>query len=710
MSMGLRYWGEFRSVRGDLYRIEIRQEDGGVQLTPERIGFAYDEPATIEWNDVDKMEPVQGSCLTLTLDSDSDRRFLDLYTIEVGTIRADVYRNGQLYWSGMLDPELYEEPFSDKQNYDVSISFSDFAILDRKNWDGRGIFSILQVIDTCLAAAGFQYLELVKYISTKVSSTSSRALTLDEVCVIGENFYDEEGEPMTMREALEETLRPFALRLVQKNGRVYIYDLNAMHGQFAQKVIWSDVDANLEADEVYNNVKVTFSPYADGGLIDGTLEHDDVLPDQPEGKSGTLIRTDRKIDSPEGFRIVYGKESDDFGHIYAMNGARFFRIDPEFSGDKEAGVLWGFRTDNDWTLNAVKRPEAVDDGIMHAKSIIKTGRKYICQVPNPEKFRIKVTMEVLFDVRYNPFESKARKNEEGNWDRLQNWCNYGYIPIDLALCDKDGKSLYAYYNNDIRRSSTYTKFNCTWRKDRTPSDFYNHAGYAWLCYYDMGNRKSASGFGGWQTNKPIIGLFSDGLPSNFGYLGNGEYLPLPPSNGYLEMKVYDGVDQRDNDEGKSKNIYSLARWLMYKNPKVEIVKANGRDIDKEDIEDTAWLNKGAKESLEIDTLFGTMPEAVPSACGLLFNTTGIAYSQFHRGGHTDRLERLLIGTVYSQYASRKHILNGTAEIIPVFTVLTDASEPGQYLLLGEVQHLMQDESEVKMVQFDADNYEAIEYK
>ncbi|MEG0807661.1 MAG: hypothetical protein RR410_04840 [Alistipes sp.] len=711
MSQTLRYWGEFRSVKGDLYRVEILREDGGVQVTPERIGFAYDEPAEIEWSEVDKLEPVQGSCLTLTLDSDTDRRFLNLYTVEVGTIRADVYRNGLLYWSGLLDPELYEEPFSQKQDYDVSILFSDFAILDRKMWEGKGILSIRQVIDNCLKAAGFKYTDLVQHISTKLSANAIEVLTLDEVQIIGENFYDEEDEPMTMREVLEEVLRPFALRIVQKNGRIYIYDLNAIHTLATQRVVWSDVDASLEADCLYNNVKVTFSPYADGQLIDGSLDYDDILPNQPVGSSGELIRTDRKAESPEGFRIVCGTPREQVDTLAVGGGAVLFRIDPEYSGSKEAGVMWGYRPENDWRFNVATKPEIIDNSIFQAQTIIKTRRQYIGMVPHPQNYRIKVTMEVLFDVRYNPFESLARENEEGNWDRLQNWCNYGYVPIDLTLCNKEGKSLYSYFNNNIRCSSNYTNSNCLWYKDAMPSEIYNHSGHAWLCFYDTNNRKSASGFGGWQTNKPIIGWYADGLPSTFTHLNNGEYLPLPPINGYLEMKVYDGVHQFDNDSsGHIKDIWSRIRWLMYKNPKVEIVKANGRDIDKEDVEDVAWLNKSAKENLEINTIFGTMPDPVPSARGLLLKTDGSVHIEFSRAGHTDRLERLLIGTAYSQYAARKHLLTGTAEIIPTFTTLTDASEPGHYLLLAEVQHLLSDEGEIKMVQFSADDYESIEYK
>jgi hypothetical protein len=44
------------------------------------------------------------------------------------------------------------------------------------------------------------------------------------------------------------------------------------------------------------------------------------------------------------------------------------------------------------------------------------------------------------------------------------------------------------------------------------------------------------------------------------------------------------------------------------------------------------------------------------------------------------------------------------------SVLTDASTTGKFLLLSEVQDLMQDTSEIEMAEFVADNYEGIEYE
>ena len=97
------YKGGFYSVGGTLYEVEILKE-GYAGATTE-IAFGED-PLTIEWADVDKLEPVMSSSARIQLFSDSDRQFVGLYTVETGSVRMDLFREGALYWSGTIDTEL----------------------------------------------------------------------------------------------------------------------------------------------------------------------------------------------------------------------------------------------------------------------------------------------------------------------------------------------------------------------------------------------------------------------------------------------------------------------------------------------------------------------------------------------------------------------------------------------------------------------------
>lgn len=704
MAKTLKYWGEFVSSENTRYRVELLTEDTSV--IPQEVVFPYESAAEIEWNEVDKIEPVQGSCLSLSLLSKTDRQFLDLFSIEVGTIRADIYRNGLLYWSGTLDPELYEEPYSEKTDYGVTFTFSDFAILDRIPWEKKGICSIQEVLDICISNMGIQYNTVRQFISTSPAGKDHTAINFSELFVLGDNFFDEDDEPMTMRKVLDGILRPFALRMVQKNGELLIYDLNAL-SQLAKtkKIIWKVSDAALGTSEIYNNVKVIFSPYADTDLVNGSLHSDDVLPNA----QGNLYLVDNDFNNaPDGFRLATGTQEG--LPITLHNGAQFFRIASEYSGSDEAGVIWAHKGWNQLYYNSTfvnsDFPKVFYQNQVVTKPILSTRTAFLGYASiKRESFRLRICLEVLFDVRYNPFEPASGPNEEGNWGRLQDWCNFGYIPTMLYLKDAEGNILYHFENHGVMESNSYEHgASSHWVKGE------GKWGDMFLSYYDKGDRKSASGFGGWQKNRMSIGYYRGGLPKRWGVMEDGEFIDLPPIGGFLELHVGSGVHQFDYKR-QQKDIYSRARWLLYKNPTITLVNKNGTSLSPEDIEDTAWINKSAKEELKVETIIGTLGrERIPSARGLIFGQNYEAYNAFSRAGVTARLEHLLIGTIYSQYAKRHNTLSGTAELIATWGALRDGSSSGMYIVLSEIQDLVQDTSSVKMTEFTADCYDGIEYK
>ena len=150
--------------------------------------------------------------------------------------------------------------------------------------------------------------------------------------------------------------------------------------------------------------------------------------------------------------------------------------------------------------------------------------------------------------------------------------------------------------------------------------------------------------------------------------------------------------------------------MAYKDPKIELVGSDGKEAESEDLEDSAWIVKSAAEELSIDIVVGTPGSwALPTSRALLLDAEGKAVKELHRAGVTDRVERLLIGTIYSQYAVRRATLKGHCELLPEMSVLTDASDAGgEYIMLGETQDLAAEESEILCAQFGADDYKGIE--
>lgn len=697
MSMGLIYKGGFYSYADKLYDVYIYQE--GYSGSATNVGFT-DTPLTIEWAETDKLEPVQSSSAKLQLMSDTDRQFVGLYTIKAGSIRLDVYREGTLYWSGTLDPELYTEPFAYNDGYGVELTFSDFAILDRINFGGTGFKTIREIIEESVSATQISEMTVEEHISTKLFDGSSSNL-LDATSVQSQNFYDEDDEPMTVREVLEETLRPFALRIIQKAGAIHVYDLNALYNDMpAEAVTWDSDDSTLSVDTIYNNVSLKYSPYERTTMLEGTVDPDTVAGRQIT----TYFSTNAGSNDEIGFYTVL---SDSAKGLEKHANAKFYRIDPVYSGESEAGVAWTvetFASRNAGKYNSYVQDPSATTGEMLIKVPDTPFLTYI-GATGSDNYRLKISLKVLFDPRYNPFEEADTDNEEGNWKEQQDRANFAYVPIKLTLRDGNGNALYHYANNAVKNSESFANpgEKAYWKAGEAAW------GDAWLCWY-QGNRKNESGLGGWQTNKQIIGYYRNALPALFDKRGSGELIKLPPVSGYVEMQIGTGIPVYDYGKETKQSNYDQCRWLLYKEPKIEIVEKTGNGINTKDIEYKAWLNVDAEEGLNIDTVLGTMLSPSPAALGQLFDSSNYQVrSSYYRAGVTDLIEKLLIGTVYTQYATPHKTLSGTVELLNGFGTYTDKHEPGAYILLSETQDLRAEQSNVKMVQFEADNYQGIKY-
>lgn len=699
MAKSVRYYAEFKSREDDLYRIEILQD--GSYAAQEVVLAA--NPVTIDWGNVDKLEPVMSSSATLRLVSMTDRQFVDMYTVEATSIRLNIYRDGSLYWSGTLDTELFEEPYSMLDRYVTELTFSDFAPLSRLKWQMTGFATMREVVTECLSISGIEYSSIEEHISTKIEG--SVAELLDDAVLSMDNFYDEDGEAWSVREVLDETLRPFALRLKQKCGKIIIADINALAALTPQDVEWRGNNSTLGVEPTYNRAIINFSPYSETILFDGSFDHDETLKNNGDIYRGTPI--DVPGTTFTGFTIYSGKEitepTEEQGLILS-NGVRVFRMDAEEDGEDTAGVLWGYtpyENRNDWVGY---KPTTITTN----REIMQTPPVTLVSAENwSYAYNLSVSLEVLYDVRKNPYEDASGYNESGNWTNFNNWANYGWILSQLVLTGDDGKT-YSFDN-----SETFT--------DKPDANF---AGGDWiegsngrlyLQFYNPSNYKSQTGFGGWQSNKRSVGYKFGTLPANFSKYINQEKIPMPPVGGIISLKIFQGVMSYDNSDDvspKTDNVNNISRWLAYRGLKLSIVKASGKEIDAEDVVVSAWLNKAAENEISLDTYIGSMHSRVPMAKGVVLqqSNSNLPVKKFTRADITDTLENLLLGTLYSNYAGRKNTLEGTIQLVPTEQILSDKSSVNsRYLLLSERQDLQECFSEIKMAEIVEDSYTGIEY-
>ena len=706
----LRYYAEFYDAEGILYRVEIHQESE-TAYTPQEVVLAAD-PVMIEWNEVSKIDPLQGSGATLRLVSMTDRQFIDLYAVEPKAIRMDVYRAGALYWSGTLDTELYQEPYSFKERYITEVTFSDFGVLDRLLWEQHGWMTIGEVVNHCVEATGISYTVIDKYIATTVPSMSGTVMT--DCTISADNFYDEDGEAWSIKEVLEEVLRPFALQIRQKNGKVIITDTHSLSSVAPQQVEWRDSGTQLGVEPVYNRAKITYSPYSQAELFNGDFKEEDILPNAIQGK---II--DYKIPLPDtdytGFVLRVGEKITEPTEVQGLtvhNQTRLFRTMPENSGSENAGVLWGYRTQSDvWVGNAPVNANAWI-GIDSWKPLMQTPRLPIRN--GSGYYNIKVSLDTLFDPRRNPFESGSY-NYDDVWEEFRTKINFFAVQCSLVLYASDGK-VYSYDNSDLWNFLVGDSVNFQQQYFANSGKWVEGAGgVLLLTYYNETDRKKDTGIGGWATNKQNVGRWTGEIPKNITLNIDGEKIPAPNKIGDIQLTVYRGarfLSSNLNDVDQFNYASQVLRWQLYKDLRIEVVTQSGKSIDVEEIEVSAWINKDAKEEIDIDTYIGSMITRTPMACGAILRTDmSDAITSFTRAGVTDSLEKLLVGTVYSNYAARKNTLEGTIKLLPESLVLSDNSDVnGRYVILSSNENLQQATAEVRIAEFSADEYSDIEYE
>ena len=731
MEKQLRYQGEFFSVAGVLWRVEIWQDADVPYPAVAELRFPSESPLIFEWAETDKLEPVQGSAATLEIVSKVDRQYKDLYTVEAGSIRMDAYRNDVLYWSGTLDTETYEEPFSYENEYEVKLTFSDFALLDRMNFSLRGTRSISSLIDYFISETKINYQRFERFISTTCKSVSGEML--DAVGISCENFYDEEGVPLTMREVLEEILRPFALRLIQREGKLFIYDLNAIQTVLKpEQICWESDDAVLGVDKIYKNVTLTFSPYPQKNLYSSTLTEKML----DEGAERYYVAKDLSkspfIDNNIGFMIDLKKTAGVSEELeIRTDKAMLFRIIPVFSGSEAFGIASRVRNVYKTPLTIVTETPIDTSGsdygaswlfkVQRTLSLPETHVVFNFSSPGTgldgnsclTDIMLRLKVEAMIDGRYNPFEEVSALNGKSAYEKMQDIKEYN-ISYILRVIDTDGNIKMHYENRVYDKESEeegffryYKEINGKWVDGDLESYIFKTTS---LRYYDSGGYTGWRG--GWQTNR--VGYLRSYIPRSAS--GEGDLIPIPPGcqGCTLELTIvscFSRIVNPHKHNGLTIDSYTTPRWVLFKIPELTLVNQYGKEIDGNDIEYKTWLNSSAKEEKKIETIVGTPRTSANFGMGMLMNISSrTTLTTFTRAGVTTSLEKLLIGTWYSNYSKRMNMLSGTARLLNSFGIYIDVNEPGTYLMVGDVQDVREDESNVKLAEITPDNFEGIEYE
>lgn len=742
------------------WRVEIWQMSDAPFQPVGRLELDADDPLLIDWEVRSKEEVICGSSATLRVISPGDRTYQDMYTIEPGSIRMDVYRDGSLYWSGTLDPEFYEEPYERASDYTVSLTFSDFGILDRLSYGLSEVRTLRELVDHCVERSGISTSGIDSDFLTSTCFTDGTKASLESLSIRSDNFYDEDGEPMSLKEVLEGILQPLAMRIVQKAGRVWVYDLNALYGSAPRRIEWSGDSSTMGTDKVANSVKVTFSPYADDGPMLPEVTYPYTVPDADDltGTNGTGPDyayysywpdvSDRHQHQGEWdphltwFSFVYpvgvlGQRLPD-ALTYVSPSARLFSIVPvNGSVTESAGIAWTIQdnlfempTHGDTVFNTPSEP----DGTV----LMRSRRVHIPRLPATEagRFYLRVGLEVQIDPRYNPYQEKGDNNSGANYDTVNEYVRWVFLPFSLTLYDSSGRALGHYDNSGVYENAAIGSLSYAKGEWKPGAGGY---GSAWLAYYDTNDPLHKPGIFGWKTNRHCIGRcdlghFKKGTPyvglhtephiyESFTRLDDGEYVPYPAEGGYAEITVYAGINMYSAQlwgelvppiqykDAVARGCLSLLRWVLYKGPSLEIVedRLGYPAATLDDIEHVGYLHRSARDEISLETVCGSVDGPAPLARGVYTRVSdGSQVRELMRGGFTDCPERLLIGTLHSQFADRKTTLSGECVLDPgIPAPLTEDNQGDRlFMVAGEVQDAIAGTTDATYVEFRPDEYRA----
>lgn len=725
MRMEVIYRGEFVS-RGDNSRwcVSILQELESAPAVVGQLEFPGKEPLLIEWPETSKEEVVCGSTATLKVISPGDRTYAGLYTIEAGRIGVRIEREGSLYWMGTLDPEFYEEPYTSYEDYEVTLTFSDFGILERLKYNLSGMQTLESIVSDALVRAKIDE-DLDESLISTLRPGGYGRLSLASLSVRSENFTDEDGEVSDLREVVEGVLQPLGLRLVQRGGKVWVYDLNGLYeGGSIDVLRWHDDDQVLGVDKVANSVKVTFSPYGGSKVLEGEC-------DCNVGASGVGWPVNYygnwgdRADDGEAVDFTLCVSGDGSGLSSVSRG--YFKIKSGLGSENSEGVVGGFRKPG--SLWGEEGNWDYVEGPLFGRAFAATGeeamlvtrRVWLSPVRGDAAsgLLLRLTMEMLVDARYNPFSESDEDNWKGDQDEINEDWSYVFVPVGVVLCDEHGVALAHWRNYDVANShdgqpglgdtlGSWEAGAGDWRE-------------AWLEWYDPDDRKHRSGTGGWQSNRQAVGKTNRKLRRSLTARKQGQYIPYPSRGGWLEVTVYGGlwpyVDNGGNyalgyDRSGSveSQLNEKIRWHLYKAPTVEVVDASLQNeaINTDDIEYRGYLNPSASEELSLETICGTVEGGMPTARGVYLETSSrFQVTGLSRAGRTDTVEHLLIGTLHSQFAERHVKLSGTAGLLTGGLKLWREAMQGvrRFMMLADVQDVDAGTSEAVVVELSGDEYE-----
>lgn len=316
MSYGLIYTLPFNGIDGKDYTIKIEKE--GYQGTSAEL-TGQPSPFTVTLSDEEFVyTPTRFS--TATLHIFGGDYLQDLFSTDYRMCRVTLYEGDRMIWRGFIKPEIYTQDYRNvKFNLDLEC-YSAMSVLEyvdyKQKGESRGFVTLWDLLKQCIEESrgeyGFVYLPHVY--GTDQSAFNAWNNPLSEMSVSEQNFFDEDDNPMTYKNVLEEIMKLMNWTCVDYMGDLYFIDINNQDGEYyqygpstfskvqagsmsVQDIGFSGDGHTLDIAPGYNKVTIRCSNYPVG----------DALPDTSFDTLKYLTSKDTKIyqSNTQGYKVTH---------------------------------------------------------------------------------------------------------------------------------------------------------------------------------------------------------------------------------------------------------------------------------------------------------------------------------------------------------------------------------------------------------------------
>lgn len=629
--MNIKYFYEFKGLDGVLNRVEIltAKDTTTEEITAAGAGFI------LEYQNAEKLEPVQGSFGHINVLSKNIFQFLDLHTDDMLEYMVKIYRGEGLFWQGWLDSELYSEQLSDYPPYPVSFTCSDFNVWERLKFRDaeenkyNDIAPLLTQIKRCFDILSLTFGKI--YIGC--STTSDEIIILDNETILhktyvqSSNFYDEDNEPMTCRGVVESILRPFGLMLIQKDGNIYIYDYNtvAEGGRFK---VYDALTLSYNGDEIVN---------IDHGEVlgIGTLTTQGGYGFE-EMKNNVEIRSSIYAESLVGEGIVNNNNVSERIDFYSG------RDYTKWSYAKCVGIENMLGRFDLYEASGEVKEGAV---LVYAPNPIEPQVVYRIRIPTymidtDVAHFINIKMQAYISTNENPFIDDEIESDIDGVMKL--YCN-------LYAVDENG--------TPIRYLDLIDTGRLFW-KDATNGQIEQGRCVLWFSEQDV---VGGSVLNKWLSNTGNRNPYPERLIT-IRHSSTGLYAPQNSTSGYLVFEVTNNsriVNPEGDTHGGTTGLYPAANvsFILLNNISLIITDKDENPISADDVLFKSYINKKVKNDyppITLNVISGN-EDRIPIGRGNILvkeeNTYKLCTS-FNRAGQADILERLLMCTIHSNYSHK----------------------------------------------------------